>query len=148
MGLDDPTEKMSKSLAEVREGHAIRLLDPPEKIRRAIMRAKTDSGSTVSAANLSPAIENLLSLYEALRPKCGKPRWRNSISAATACSRTRCSTRCSTSSERFERNMTRSRRTPHISNLVLADGAARAPRPSQNATLQKAKDLVGLIPPR
>src|SRR6202022_4645126 len=55
-----------KSTAEQREGHAIRLLDPPEKIRRTIMRAKTDSGRTVSAESISPAIDNLLSLYEAL----------------------------------------------------------------------------------
>ncbi|MGH2687974.1 MAG: tryptophan--tRNA ligase, partial [Actinomycetota bacterium] len=43
MGLDDPTMKMSKSLAEQRGGHAIALLDPPEKIRNAVMRAVTDS---------------------------------------------------------------------------------------------------------
>lgn len=66
MGLDDPTAKMSKSTAERREGHAVRLLDHPDTIRRAIMRAVTDSGSRVDRESLSPGVDNLLSLYEAL----------------------------------------------------------------------------------
>ena len=39
MGLDDPTKKMSKS--EEAPGHAIALLDPPDVIRKKIMRATT-----------------------------------------------------------------------------------------------------------
>lgn len=66
MGLDDPTAKMSKSTAEEREGHAIRLLDQPGTIRRAIMRAVTDSGSRVDRNDLSPGVDNLLTLYEVL----------------------------------------------------------------------------------
>jgi tryptophanyl-tRNA synthetase len=57
---------MSKSRAETHEGHAIGLLDPPERIRRSIMRAVTDSGSTVDSSALSPGVENLLVLHEAL----------------------------------------------------------------------------------
>lgn len=66
MGLDDPAAKMSKSTAEERDGHAIRLLDPPETIKRTIMRAVTDSGSRVQRDDLSPAVDNLLTLYEVL----------------------------------------------------------------------------------
>jgi tryptophanyl-tRNA synthetase len=66
MGLDDPTVKMSKSLAETREGHAIALLDPPDKIRRTVMRAVTDSSPALQRASLSPGVDNLLVLYEAL----------------------------------------------------------------------------------
>lgn len=66
MGLDDPTAKMSKSRAETHEGHAIGLLDPPERIRKSIMRAVTDSGSVVDSSALSPGVDNLLVLYEAL----------------------------------------------------------------------------------
>ncbi len=66
MGLDDPTSKMSKSLAEIREGHAIGLLDPPDKIRRTVMRAVTDSSPTLQRGTLSPGVENLLILHEAL----------------------------------------------------------------------------------
>jgi tryptophanyl-tRNA synthetase len=66
MGLDDPTAKMSKSLAETHEGHAIGLLDTPERIRKSIMRAVTDSGSVVDSSALSPGVNNLLVLHEAL----------------------------------------------------------------------------------
>jgi tryptophanyl-tRNA synthetase len=66
MGLDDPTAKMSKSRAETHEGHAIGLLDPPERIRRSIMRSVTDSGSVVDSSSLSPGVDNLLVLHEAL----------------------------------------------------------------------------------
>ncbi|MCA1708539.1 MAG: tryptophan--tRNA ligase, partial [Actinobacteria bacterium] len=66
MGLDDPSIKMSKSLAGTRDGHAIGLLDSPDKIRRTIMRAVTDSGSKVDPEQLSPALNNLLVLFETL----------------------------------------------------------------------------------
>ena len=49
MGLDDPTVKMSKSLADT-TGHAINLLDDPKVIEKAISRAKTDSGSMTNGA--------------------------------------------------------------------------------------------------
>src|ERR1700683_733994 len=45
MGLDDPTSKMSKSAKG--GGHAVALLDPPDRIRKNIMRATTDSNAGV-----------------------------------------------------------------------------------------------------
>jgi tryptophanyl-tRNA synthetase len=66
MGLDDPTVKMSKSLADERTGHAIALLDPPKKIRQAVMRAVTDSLPAVDSDHLSPGVQNLLTLWQVL----------------------------------------------------------------------------------
>jgi len=67
MGLDDPTAKMSKSTAEITPGHAIRLLDPPGQVKKAVMRAVTDSGSAVDFDNpLAAGVENLLTIYEVL----------------------------------------------------------------------------------
>jgi tryptophanyl-tRNA synthetase len=66
MGLDDPEIKMSKSLAETRDDHAIVLLDPPSKIRKTIMRAVTDSGSELQADNMSAGVSNLLTIYESI----------------------------------------------------------------------------------
>lgn len=66
MGLDDPTIKMSKSLAEARDGHAIGLLDPPNKIQKAIMRAVTDSSTEIRSDALSAGVDNLLTLFELL----------------------------------------------------------------------------------
>jgi tryptophanyl-tRNA synthetase len=70
MGLDDPLVKMSKSYAHV-EGHAIRVLDPPESIRRAISRAVTDSGREIRFSD-DPAkagVNNLLGIYQAITEK-------------------------------------------------------------------------------
>jgi tryptophanyl-tRNA synthetase len=67
MGLDDPTAKMSKSVAEQRPGHAIGLLDPPNQVRKALMRSVTDSRPAVDfTAGLAPGVDNLLTIYEAL----------------------------------------------------------------------------------
>ncbi len=62
MGLDDPTKKMSKS--EEGPNHAIALLDPPDVIRKKIMRATTDSQTTVVFDEKRPGIYNLLTIYQ------------------------------------------------------------------------------------
>lgn len=63
MGLDDPQIKMSKS--ETGAGHAVGLLDPPDKARKAIMRATTDSAPGVDFDHLGPGVANLLTIYQA-----------------------------------------------------------------------------------
>src|ERR1700693_3209967 len=63
MGLDDPTVKMSKS--ETGANHAVSLLDPPDKIRKTIMRATTDSNPAVDFETAGPGVLNLLSIYQA-----------------------------------------------------------------------------------
>ena len=63
MGLDDPTAKMSKSAAGT--GHAVALLDPPERIRKTIMRATTDSNPAVDFDSMGPGVANLLSIFQA-----------------------------------------------------------------------------------
>ncbi len=63
MGLDDPTAKMSKSASGT--GHAVALLDPPERIKKTIMRATTDSGSGVDFETMGPGVANLLNIFQA-----------------------------------------------------------------------------------
>ena len=64
MGLDDPTQKMSKS--EEAPNHAIALLDTPEVIRAKIMRATTDSLKEIRFDESRPGIFNLLTIYQIL----------------------------------------------------------------------------------
>lgn len=66
MGFDDPEQKMSKSRAMVSSGHAVGLLDPPEAIRKTIMRAVTDTGNEVRFDHASPGVLNLLQIYQVL----------------------------------------------------------------------------------
>jgi tryptophanyl-tRNA synthetase len=63
MGLDDPEKKMSKS--EPGSGHAIALLDPPDVIRKKIMRATTDSKPGVDFDDPGAGVRNLLAIYQA-----------------------------------------------------------------------------------
>jgi tryptophanyl-tRNA synthetase len=63
MGLDDPTAKMSKSAAGT--GHAVALLDPPDRIRKTIMRATTDSNPAVDFDTMGPGVANLLNIFQA-----------------------------------------------------------------------------------
>jgi len=70
MGLDDPTTKMSKSLANKR-GHAVRLLDEPKEILHTFKRAVTDSGREIhfSADPEKAGVNNLLGIYKAVTGK-------------------------------------------------------------------------------
>jgi tryptophanyl-tRNA synthetase len=63
MGLDDPTQKMSKSAEGA--GHAIGLLDDPKVIQKKILRATTDSQPAVDPATMGPGVQNLLTIGEA-----------------------------------------------------------------------------------
>jgi len=63
MGLDDPTQKMSKSAPGA--NHAVALLDPVDKVRKTIMRATTDSNPAVDVETAGPGVLNLLSIYQA-----------------------------------------------------------------------------------
>jgi tryptophanyl-tRNA synthetase len=66
MGFDDPTQKMSKSTGEQKATHSVGLLDPPDTIRKVIMRAATDSGNDVRFDTAAPGVRNLLSIYEVI----------------------------------------------------------------------------------
>ena len=66
MGLDDPSQKMSKSIAAKKQGHAIALLDSPDVIKKTIMGAVTDAGGEIRFATASPGVKNLLVMYEVL----------------------------------------------------------------------------------
>jgi tryptophanyl-tRNA synthetase len=70
MGLDDPTVKMSKSLAHVR-GHAVRLLDEPDEVMYSFRRAVTDSGRDIIFSDdpEKAGVNNLLTIYKAVTGK-------------------------------------------------------------------------------
>jgi tryptophanyl-tRNA synthetase len=71
MGLDNPEEKMSKSIGAVKQGHAIGLLDTPAEIKSAIMKSVTDSRNDLRFDHAGAGALNLLTLYEVLS---GQPR--------------------------------------------------------------------------
>jgi tryptophanyl-tRNA synthetase len=70
MGLDDPTQKMSKSIPG--SGHAIALLDDAKTIQKKIARATTDSQPAVDPENMGPGIANLFTIGHACDPSLTK----------------------------------------------------------------------------
>lgn len=65
--FNDPTKKMSKSLAHI-PGHAIGLVEEPDTIRKVIRRAVTDSGREIRFSNAAgkEGVNNLLEIYQLL----------------------------------------------------------------------------------
>jgi tryptophanyl-tRNA synthetase len=70
MGLDDATNKMSKSSAHIR-GHAIRLEDEDKELERSFKRAVTDSGNEIRFSDdpEKAGVNNLLGIYQAITGK-------------------------------------------------------------------------------
>jgi tryptophanyl-tRNA synthetase len=66
--FDDPTAKMSKSKAMETRGHAVKLVDEPDEIRRTIKRAVTDTGREIVFGDdpEKAGVNNLLEIYALL----------------------------------------------------------------------------------
>ena len=69
MGLDDPTAKMSKSVASA--GHAVRLDDDDKQILKKFKRSVTDSGNEIVFSDdpEKAGVNNLLGIYRAITGK-------------------------------------------------------------------------------
>ncbi len=63
MGLDDPTQKMSKSSEN--PNHAVSMLDAPGRIKKLFGRAVTDSNPAVDFETMGDGVKNLLAIYQA-----------------------------------------------------------------------------------
>jgi tryptophanyl-tRNA synthetase len=141
MGLDDPTKKMSKS--EEGPNHAIALLDTPDVIRKKIMRATTDSNTTVVFDVNRPGIYNLLTIYqtftgqnkkeiEAKFEGKGYGDFKKALAEVVI-------EGLRPLQERYKKVTTE----PGYLDSILAEGAAKA-RPLAEKTLAKVHKVVGL----
>ena len=66
MGFDEPTVKMSKSLATNRPNHAVMLDEDPARVKKTIMRAVTDPGCEYTPEKASAGVVNLMSVLSAV----------------------------------------------------------------------------------
>lgn len=66
MGLDEPTQKMSKSIGEKKAGHAVGLLQTQAQIKKTIMSSMTDSGQETRYEHATAGVRNLLNIYCAI----------------------------------------------------------------------------------
>lgn len=71
VGLDDPSIKMSKSVAVTNRFHAVGLLDTPDEIWSVMKRATTDSGQEIIFSDKpeKAGVNNLLTIYQAFTGK-------------------------------------------------------------------------------
>lgn len=143
MGLDDPSIKMSKSLAGVRDGHAIGLLDTPDVIRRTVMRAVTDSGSEIDPARLSPGVDNLLVLFETLTGLTREVVLAKFAGQGYGALKRQVADVAIDRVSSIQARYTELRADDAMLDTVLADGAGRA-RLVADATLDAAMQATGL----
>jgi tryptophanyl-tRNA synthetase len=143
MGLDDPTGKMSKSTAAGKAGHAVGLLDPPNVIRKAIMRAATDSGNDIRFDTAGPGVANLLAIYETLS---GEPREKiekDFDGKGYGHLKRTVADQVIAALEPLQRRYAELTADPATIEDILTAGAERA-RPIAAATLDRVRNLTGL----
>ncbi len=141
MALDDPTKKMSKSAENIHS--RVSLLDDPNKIKKSIMKATTDSEGIVKFdIENKPGISNLMSIYSALTGMgfedieakfegCGYGDFKKSLVEVTV-------NALAPIRERYEEI----RHSDYLIE-VLEDGAKRADAIAQK-TMKRVRDNFGL----
>jgi tryptophanyl-tRNA synthetase len=141
MGLDNPTQKMSKS--ETAANHAVALLDPPDKIRKTIMRATTDSNPAVDFETAGPGVLNLLSIYQAFSGATGDQMKARFTGLRYGDLKKEVAAMVIAHLEPFQERYRRIVSEPGYLAGVLRDGADRV-APIANQTVRLVKERMGL----
>src|SRR5581483_10570037 len=143
MGLDDPEQKMSKSATGA--NHAVALLDPPDKIRKTIMRATTDSNPAVDVENAGPGVRNLLTIYQAFSGDSDDAMKSQFDGMRYGDLKKRVAEMTVSHLEPFQERYRRIVSEPGYLAGVLREGAARV-APIAEGTVQLTKERMGLYP--
>jgi tryptophanyl-tRNA synthetase len=141
MGLDDPTQKMSKSAAGA--NHAVALLDPPEKIRKTVMRATTDSNPAVDFETAGPGVLNLLGIYQEFDGATDAELAARFTGMRYGDLKKQVAEMVIAHLEPFQQRYRRIINEPGYLAAVLREGAARV-RPIADDTVRLVKDRMGL----
>src|SRR5579863_8907238 len=144
MGLDDPEKKMSKSAPG--SGHAVGVLDPPEVIRKKILRATTDSNPAVDFETAGPGVRNLLAIFQAFT-ECSDDALRTQFTGMRYgdLKKTVAEAVIAALEPIQKRYREITAETGYIAR-VLEDGAEKV-RPIANDTVHKVKKAMGLYTP-
>lgn len=141
MGLDDPTQKMSKS--EANPGHAINLLDAPDEIRAKIKQATTDSRREIRFYPNRPGIYNLLVIYEIFSGLSRAEIEARFEGKGYAHLKKELGDVVVAGLEPLQSRYQELTAEPGYIDSLLAEGAARV-RPMAEKTLAKVKERIGL----
>jgi tryptophanyl-tRNA synthetase len=141
MGLDDPTQKMSKSVAGAH--HAVALLDPPDKIRKTIMRATTDSQPCVDVATAGPGVLNLLAIFQAFSGWSDEQIKRHFTGMRYGDLKKQVAEMVVTHLDPFQQRYRQIASEPGYLDGILREGAGRV-IPIANDTVRLVKERMGL----
>ncbi len=141
MGLDDPTQKMSKSATGL--NHAVALLDPPAKIRKTIMRATTDSSPAVDYETAGPGVLNLLSIYQAFSGETDDAMKARFTGMRYGDLKKQVAEMVVAHLEPFQQRYREITADPACLDAILRDGADRV-APIANDTVRTVKQRMGL----
>ena len=141
MGLDDPTQKMSKSGTGA--NHAVALLDPPEQVRKTIMRATTDSKPAVEVETAGPGVLNLLSIYQAFSDASDDQMKQRFNGMRYGDLKKAVAEMVISHLEPFQRRYRDITADPGYLDRVLREGAARV-APIARSTVELVKERMGL----
>lgn len=141
MGLDDPEVKMSKSATGA--NHAVALLDPPDKIRKTIMRATTDSNPAVDFDKAGPGVLNLLSIYQAFSGDTDAEMRERFTGMRYGDLKKQVAEMAVTHLDPFQQRYRQIVNEPGYLRSVLREGAERV-RPIADSTVRLVKERMGL----
>src|SRR5271157_362133 len=141
MGLDDPTQKMSKSATGA--GHAVALLDPPDKIRKTIMRATTDSNPGVDLDAAGAGVLNLLTIYQGFSGATDEEIRKEFTGMRYGDLKKQVADMAISHLEPFQQRYRQIVSDPGYLDGVLREGAGRV-APIANATVRLVKERMGL----
>lgn len=144
MGLDNPLAKMSKS--EASEYHAVYLLDDPDRVKKKLMRAVTDSGQEIRFSDdpERAGVNNLLTIYEALTEQDREAIEAHFAGRGYGDLKKAVVEVVNEALKPLQERYNHLRRDPAYLEAILKDGADRA-RMMANKTLALARERVGLL---
>lgn len=142
MDLQDPLAKMSKSLPPA---GTLFLTDAPAALRKKVMRATTDSESSVRSAPDKPGVSNLLALFSGLSGRSVAELEAAYDGGGYGALKKDLAEEVVAFVEPVQERLASLASDPGALDAVLARGAAHA-RAVAGETLRRVRDLVGLLP--
>lgn len=147
MGLDTPTAKMSKS--EASEYHAVYIADTPERTKKKIMRAVTDSHGEIkfSTETERAGVNNLLTIYQALTGQTQEAIEAHFEGKGYGALKTDVAEAVNSTLQPVRDEYNRLIKETDYLDGILASGAAAASAIA-NKTLEDVKAKIGYLAPR
>jgi tryptophanyl-tRNA synthetase len=132
---------MSKSAAGA--NHAVALLDPPDRIRKIVMRATTDSNPAVDFERLGGGVANLLNIFQAFAGWTGDQMRAHFSGMRYGDLKKQVAEMTISQLEPFQQRYREIMADPAYIPGILREGAARV-SPIANSTVDLVKRRMGL----